>query len=102
LHERIRRLLDRPAGLQQPFNPFPLLAMPTTPRQRLAAARNWARGFAPAVPVSPPQVVFPRGERVRMGFVSSDFRPHASAYAQIDLWERIDRGRFEAFAYGIA
>jgi predicted O-linked N-acetylglucosamine transferase (SPINDLY family) len=101
LHERIGRLLDRPGGLQQPFNPFPILAMPTSPQQRLVAARNWARGFAPAAPVSLPRLKFVPGERLRIGFVSSDFRPHASAYLQMDLWERIDRRRFEAFAYGI-
>jgi protein O-GlcNAc transferase len=101
LHERIRHLLDRPAPFSQPFNPFPLLAMPISPRQRLVAARNWARGFAPAAPVSPPRVKLVPGERLRIGFVSSDFRPHASAYLQMDLWERIDRRRFEAFAYGI-
>ena len=34
--------------------------------------------------------------------MSSDFRAHATAYLQVELWERIDRRRFEAFAYGIA
>jgi protein O-GlcNAc transferase len=102
LHERIRRLLDRPGGDRNPFNPFPLLAMPTSPQQRLVAARSWARGFAPPVPTSPPRVTLARGERLRIGFVSSDFRPHVTAYLQMDLWERIDRRRFEAFAYGIA
>jgi predicted O-linked N-acetylglucosamine transferase (SPINDLY family) len=102
LHERIRRLLDRNGGLRQPFNPFPLLAMPTSAQQRLVAGRNWARGFAPAVPASLPRVAFARDERLRIGFVSSDFRPHATAYLQMNLWERIDSRRFEAFAYGIA
>jgi predicted O-linked N-acetylglucosamine transferase (SPINDLY family) len=102
LHERIRRLLDRADGSREPFNPFPLLAMPISPQQRLVAARNWARGFAPAVPIPPPRVSYARDERLRIGFVSSDFRPHATAYLQMDLWERIDRRRFEAFAYGLA
>jgi predicted O-linked N-acetylglucosamine transferase (SPINDLY family) len=102
LHERIRCLLDRPGVEQHPFNPFPLLAMPTSPQQRLVVARSWARGFAPPVPVPRPSVRRAPGERLRIGFVSSDFRPHVTAYLQMDLWERIDRLRFEAFAYGIA
>jgi predicted O-linked N-acetylglucosamine transferase (SPINDLY family) len=41
------------------------------------------------------------GERLRVGFVSSDFRGHPIAYLSLEFWERIDRDRFETFAYGI-
>ncbi|MDQ2963712.1 MAG: tetratricopeptide repeat protein, partial [Pseudomonadota bacterium] len=102
LHERIGRLLDRHGGDQQPFNPFPLLAMPTSPQQRLVAARSWARGFAAAAPARSPSVTLAAGERLRIGFVSSDFRPHATAYLLLEFWERVDRHRLEVFAYGIA
>jgi protein O-GlcNAc transferase len=101
LHDAIRRLLDREGAEDSAFNPFPLLAMPTSPRQRLVAARSWARGFE--LPASSLSSGFRslRTERLRIGFVSSDFRPHATAYLLMELWERLDRTRVEAFAYAI-
>src|SRR5439155_7206915 len=101
LHGRITRLLGAGSdGAYADFNAFALLAMPTTPGQQLAAARRFARGLAPASPVGRPDVSFASGERLRIGFASSDFRSHATVTLMIELWERLDRGRFELFAYG--
>jgi predicted O-linked N-acetylglucosamine transferase (SPINDLY family) len=41
------------------------------------------------------------GERLRIGFVTSDFRPHPRVNLMMELWERIDRRSFEMFAYGL-
>jgi predicted O-linked N-acetylglucosamine transferase (SPINDLY family) len=38
---------------------------------------------------------------LRVGFVSSDFRAHPVAMLMMEVWEKIDRDRIEAFAYGI-
>jgi predicted O-linked N-acetylglucosamine transferase (SPINDLY family) len=46
-------------------------------------------------------VTLAKGERVRIGFVSSDFREHPMAHLQVEHWERIDRGRFETCAYSL-
>jgi predicted O-linked N-acetylglucosamine transferase (SPINDLY family) len=102
LHRRIGRLLDTSNVAQRAFNPFPLLAMPTSPQQRLEAARRWARGIAPATPAEALPLRRAPGERLRVGFVSSDFRPHATAYLLMELWEHLDRSRIEAHAYGIS
>jgi predicted O-linked N-acetylglucosamine transferase (SPINDLY family) len=102
LHQRIGRMLDADERGNEAFNPFPLLAMPTTPAQQLAAARRWARGFVSATPPKARPVRYGTAERLRIGFVSSDFRPHATAYLLTELWERIDRERIDAYAYGIA
>jgi len=40
-------------------------------------------------------------ERLRIGFVSSDFHPYATATLMLELWERLDRRRLEIFAYSI-
>ncbi len=82
-------------------NPFWILAMPASPRAQLNAARRWARGFAPPSPAPRPTVVPQPGERLRVGFVSSDFRNHPMVHLSLDFWERIDRGRFETIAYGL-
>jgi len=101
LHKRIRGLVDGNAGKGAAVNPFCLLAMPTSARQQLIAAQRWAQGFAPRIPANRPRVVFGPGERLRVGFVSSDLRPHPTTSLLMELWERIDRERIETFAYAI-
>jgi predicted O-linked N-acetylglucosamine transferase (SPINDLY family) len=102
LHARIHSLLE--AGSEDAradFNAFALLAMPTTPRQQLAAAQRYARGLAPPTPVRRPAVTFASGERLRIGFASSDFRAHATVTLMMELWERLDRRRLDIFGYGL-
>jgi protein O-GlcNAc transferase len=41
------------------------------------------------------------GARVRIGYVSADFRDHATARLLVELLERHDRTRFEVFAYAL-
>ena len=96
-----RQLENGEATHRHPANPFPVLAMPTSPRAQLHAAQRWARGFAPAPPLPRPAVTVGDGERLRIGFVSSDLREHPMAHLQVEHWERIDRGRFETCAYSL-
>ena len=51
-----RQLEDGDATHRHPANPFPVLAMPTSPRAQLHAAERWARGFAPSPPLPRPTV----------------------------------------------
>ena len=96
-----RQLEDGDAGRSHPANPFPVLAMPTSPRGQLHAGQRWARGFAPSPPLPRPTLSVASGERLRIGFVSSDLREHPMAHLQVEHWERIDRGRFETYAYSL-
>jgi predicted O-linked N-acetylglucosamine transferase (SPINDLY family) len=102
LFARIQRLLESGGGDQRyEFNPFPILSMPLSLSSQLRAAQRWARHLAPAAPTAAPRVTTSPGERLRVGFVSSDFRDHAMAFLSMEFWERIDRRRVEAFAYGL-
>ncbi len=108
LHAEINRALeterDPGDGSVDAFgeiNPFTLLSMPSSPLAQLRAARRWARDAAPARPRARPRLTVAPGERLRVGFVSSDFRAHPMVYLSLEFWERIDRDRFETFAYGI-
>ena len=102
LHSQLNRLLEREgAASEDRANPFNLLTMPTSPMSQLRAAQRWASGIAPAQPPPRPFFATARGGRLRVGFVSSDFRPHPMVYLSIAFWETIDRDRFETFAYGI-
>ncbi|HTR58096.1 MAG TPA: SEC-C metal-binding domain-containing protein [Casimicrobiaceae bacterium] len=97
----LRRMLEGTSELRWPIVPFPLLAMPLSPRHLLAAARRWSRSLAPSPPISRPAWHARPGERLRVGFVSSDFRPHPLVVVLTELWERLDRNRIETFAYGL-
>jgi predicted O-linked N-acetylglucosamine transferase (SPINDLY family) len=84
--------------------PFPLLAMPLGAAIELRAATRWARKIM--APVARRGIASPRSEptrtgRLRVGFVSSDFRDHPVSRLLIECWERIDRARAETFAYSL-
>ena len=80
-------------------SPFSLLCEPLTAEQQLAHARKWAAAqFASAKAVRFSQDRL-RHERLRVGYFSSDFYEHATAYLLAEVLELHDRARFEIFAY---
>lgn len=102
LFAEINQLLESDAtAVDHPMNPFVPLAMPTSPIAQLHAAQRWARKFASTSPMARPNATVVKGERLRVGFVSSDFRDHPMAHLSMEYWERFDRDRIETFAFGI-
>jgi protein O-GlcNAc transferase len=97
----LEALIDAPHEDSWSVVPFPLLAMPLSARTHLRAARQWARALNPG-PARPRHACpLAAGGRLRVGFVSSDFRNHAVSLLLLEVWERLDRSRLETFAYGI-
>ncbi|HKU86455.1 MAG TPA: tetratricopeptide repeat protein [Casimicrobiaceae bacterium] len=82
------------------INPFHALAMPLSPAALRQSARHWAESIRPACALSP-GIVRERGNRLRIGYVSSDLREHAVAYLATEVWERHDTARVSTFAYAI-
>lgn len=79
--------------------PFPTLGMPFSAQAQRAAARAWAgnrEAEGAALPARAP------GERIRLGYFSSDFHEHATAFLLAEVIERHDRARFHvtAFSWG--
>jgi predicted O-linked N-acetylglucosamine transferase (SPINDLY family) len=79
--------------------PFMLIPTAATAADQLICARKWVEHFA-----VPAQQVFahraaPRAGRLRIGYLSSDFHDHATAYLIAELIERHDRERFEIHGY---
>jgi predicted O-linked N-acetylglucosamine transferase (SPINDLY family) len=99
LHDAIRRELD--AGSDDAVNAFAALSMPLPPATQLQVARRWARDLAaPAAPA----LAVPAARRatsLRVGYVSSDFRTHATASLLTEVWERHERTRLAIHAYSI-
>ncbi|MBI5162351.1 MAG: tetratricopeptide repeat protein [Magnetospirillum sp.] len=92
LLDRLRPLLD--SGTAQPFRlamlPFSLGAMKTN------AVRFAAETWPARVPLAVPATA--KG-RLRLGYLSPDFRAHPVGTTIPDLFRHHDRQRFEVFAY---
>lgn len=99
-----------------PIPPFTFISLPTatTPRQQWQCAQQWASWKLTSsleqesrVQVDPEPNAradratagFPRKPRLTIGYLSSDFRQHATAYLITELLEKHDRERFEVFGY---
>lgn len=96
LAEEVRRRLD--SG-QATIHPFVWLSLSDSAAlQRRAAdqyAAHLARTAGPPLQVPEPR----RGVRIRLGYLSADFREHAVAYLLAELIELHDRSAFEVVAY---
>jgi protein O-GlcNAc transferase len=93
------RLLDMVRCSAARVPPFYLLSTAASPADQLTCARQW---LAPLLP--PAGEVFRHAPselrlRIRLGYLSGDFREHATADLTAELFERHDRGRFEVVAY---
>ncbi|HEY7427193.1 MAG TPA: tetratricopeptide repeat protein [Gemmataceae bacterium] len=100
------RALD--AGLPAPVVPFCALTLPWSAARLLAVARSHSDPIARlALPLRqelalthpPPADHLPRGGRLRIGYLSGEFRDHAVSHLVQGLFGLHDRSRFEVFAY---
>ena len=85
---------------------FSSLARPLTPDVHLAMARTWARETARSVAPWKAKLnfQFPRGrthKRLRIGYVSQDFRNQAMGHLTRNLYGQHDRDEFEIFLYSV-
>ena len=79
--------------------PFATLMIPTTAAEQLQCARTYVQ----ELPAFPPTW---RGEiyshdRLRVGYLSADFREHATSYLTAGLFEEHDKSRFEITAISL-
>ncbi len=83
-----------------PIDAFAALSMLLSPLAQLRVAQRWAlmqtvrRTDLAAVRLAP-------GERLRVAFVSANFRDHATMHLSAEFWEKIDRSKLEMFAYSL-
>ncbi|HET7085507.1 MAG TPA: tetratricopeptide repeat protein [Rhizomicrobium sp.] len=76
--------------------PFAYQALSDSPADLAACARTFARLYPPA-----PMAAFSAGRassKIRVGYLSADFRDHATSYLMAGLYERHDRAAFEIVA----
>jgi len=78
---------------------FLLLAVDSSPAEQLDCARRAAAAMALPRPSEPPRAQIKRGQRLRIGYVSANFRAHAGAFLISGLIEQHDRQAFEIIGY---
>lgn len=77
-------------------NPFMTLALPSSPADQLLCASGFAAQEYPARPELWTRER-PAAARIRVAYVSGDFRVHPLAYLMAGLFEHHDRKRFQTF-----
>ena len=78
-----------------------LLAINSTPAQQLAAARSYIKDVLPPGTQITSRPARYDHERIRLAYISSDFRMHPIAMLILDLIEGHDRARFEVTAISL-
>ena len=91
------------ATLLQNAGPLTTLSITDDPARQTALTAHWvARKTTPAPErLSPPAGYGGRHDRLRLGYISSDFCRHAMGYLVAELFERHDRTRFSVHGYCI-
>jgi len=89
-------LMRRHPGLVPPFN---LQAQQSTPAEQLLCGQQWSQKIAQG---RSPGFTHDRScppRKIRLGYLSADFRDHPVAYAIAETIERHDRTRFDVLGY---
>ncbi len=89
-------LMRRRPGLVPPFN---LQAQESTPVDQLFCAQEWSKKVAQGHSAGFTHDRSSSAHRIRLGYLSADFRDHPVAYAIAETIERHDRTQFEVFGY---
>jgi protein O-GlcNAc transferase len=92
-----RLIEDAGTGIVVPHH---LLSTIDDPALQQACARRYASRALAAAPLPVARTAVPR-ERLKIGYLSADFREHPVAYLIAELFERHDRRRFEVTGYSI-
>ncbi len=79
--------------------PFSFLTLSSSKELQLDCSRTFIRHNCPEPATPLPSQLPRRGEKIRIGYLSSDFRRHAMAYQMAELFELHDRSRFEIVGF---
>ena len=82
-----------------PVVPHNLLALPYTSAELLTASRKWVAQQIRPKPAVAPTPWEPIDDKLRIGYLGSDFHTHPLANLLTEVLEVHDRARFEVFGY---
>lgn len=97
--ERKADLEQRVRAGERAVQPFVFQAIAETPEDAQACSRAWARHKYPQLSSAPFSQAERKGhEKIRVGYLSGEFRQQATAILMAGLYERHDRSKFEIIA----
>ena len=91
-------LEERIGGGNVVVSPFLLLGCTSDLGLQLRAAQRFCTDQIPVLPQALGKAARDRDGKLRIAYLSADFRPHAMMHLLPELFERHDRSRFETFA----
>ena len=97
LEARLHRCL---AEKRKVCAPFELTAIDSTPAQQLDAAQTWMTDLFPPHRDAYRHVAPHKRERLRIGYMSGEYRAHATSFLMAELFELHDRTHFEIVGIG--
>ncbi len=99
LQAEISYLLGKVELLEHASTPHAILAISHSRSDLRNAATTWTMAQNPEDSSLPPIVRRPQRDKIKVGYFSSDFRAHATAWLIAELIERHDRSRFEVIGF---
>ena len=102
VQNNIPLLLKKLSAGEKASPSFPVLALTDSLPLLRSAAQIWVKDRCPASNALPLIAKAPRQGKIRIGYISADYRNHAAAHLMAELFERHDRTKFElvAFSFG--
>ncbi len=97
----VAALTDAAAAGPAQDRPLPFLAVTGDPALQLACARAYTQSRHPPVPAEPAARPRRADGRLRVAYVSADFREHPVSYLLAGVFEAHDRKRFEIVAVAL-
>ena len=94
-------LTSRVRKAQSIVYPFSFLSFSEEPEDQLLCARQYIEHLVGSRLDPAPRPTIRSGGRIRLGYVSADFKNHAMANQMAELFELHDRKRFEVFALSL-
>jgi predicted O-linked N-acetylglucosamine transferase (SPINDLY family) len=107
IEELAQRVIDavakHPAGAGAAVDPFLFFALPTptTAQEQWLCASQWARQIAQSTKweLRSQDITSRTSDKLTIGYLTGDFREHATAHLIAELIEKHDRERFAIFGY---
>ena len=96
--KRKTALVDGVRASKRVARPFMFQALSDSPQDLQACARIYARDLHPPAPAAPHHLASRAGGKIRLGYLSGEFRDQATAILMAGLYEHHDRARFEIIA----
>jgi len=100
-HIELQRLTGNSKTRKLDVHPFEFLSMSSSEQEQLASAKAWVARKYPRADTSVRRGETYRHDRIRVAYVSSDFREHAVSYLAAGMFECHDKSRFEVTAVSI-